>query len=876
MRRVLSVFRSAVVRSAGLVAAMSALGACSESSAPTRSSELTVSVALPVLATSGPDGIAATGAEVLVGQSRVGGGFAIFGRANAPASGFGQRVPVATRLDCGSPISCTISVRLRLLGAGGAVIDSADVGPFTMAGGQTPEVSGFTFRRVARLQVLDAALTPAVGETQTLRVRVFDAGGEALAGRTVVFASSDASVASVDTGGRVTGVRPGRATITASRDGQSGSASVAVNAVSSFSLTASAARVIASVPVRLTATLSVPAGVSRRVLYRSSDSSIAVVDTAGVVSTRREGAVVITALAEADTAQQRTVTITVDPYRAATAWRYQIAAERAPFNDHIGGVWGLRSDSVFAVSCNAGAVRRWDGSTWQTVTQLNFCARHIAGTSARNIVVVGNGQISRFDGTTWARENVTVPGNLEWATAAEQTVYAVGTGGLIMRRDPSGWTTMPSGTTRDIRTVSAWNASEVWAAGDGRTILRLVNGAWQRGPDLPALATDCAGMLVRSPREVLVSCFENNYGWAIYRGDGSSWSRMETEYRQRQWSFFPVETTLYAVGEEGMIMRLENDVWRVDAPSVGESRMTGGFGDRNGAVAVGWHGVSYARRGGRWELQTHTPSYRGLWGDASGSLIGVGVQGAIDRFDGTRWSSLRPGGGQGLMSVWGASRDAVFASGYGGTLLRFNGSSWQNMPSPTAAGIPSIWGARADSVWAVTYNGEILFFNGTTWQLKFRTGRALLAIHGLNARAVWAVGNEGRIWKFDGRFWAREESSSEANLQAVLAVGDRVFALGGSELLERRDGEWRRSATFPGQNYFWLAGTHPRDVYAGGCGATVRRFDGTAWNAEVPTTLTTCVASGFAPPGGGIVLGGFFRDLVLGTAPTGITPGLPR
>lgn len=873
------VFGNAVprrVRVAAWVSAAGALAACQESAAPARSTDLTVSVNVPTLSANGPEGIAATSAEIVVGQTRSGGSFATFGRATVPASGFGQRVPVATKLDCGSPISCTVSVRLRLISGVGAPFDSAEVGPFTMSGGQTPEVAGFTFRRVARLQVLDSLLTPAVGAVQTMRVQLFDAGGSILAGRTVAYASSNASVATVDTGGRVTGVGPGQALITATRDGQAGRASVSVNAVASFTLTASATRVIASLPVRLTATLGVPAGVNRRVLYRSSDTTIATVDTSGVVSTRREGNVVVTGIAEVDTTQRRTVSITVDPYRAATTWRYQIAAERAPFNDHIGGAWGLRSDSVFVVSCNAGGVRRWDGTAWQSVTNLNFCARHIAGTSARNIIVVGNGQISRFDGTTWARENVTVPGNLEWAAAAEQSVYAVGTGGLIMRRDASGWTTMPSGTTRDIRTVSAWSASDVWAAGDGRTVLRLVNGAWQRAPEIPGAATDCAGIFVRGPRDVLVSCFESGYGWAIYRWDGNGWSRMETEYRQRQWSFFLVESALFAVGEEGMVMRLDGATWRIDSPSVGESRMTGGYGDRNGAIVVGWHGVSYARRNGRWELVSSTPSYRSIWGDASGLLVGVGIQGAIDRFDGTRWTSMRAAGGQGLLSVWGASPNAIYATGFAGTLLRYNGVSWQTLPSPTTAGIPSVWGARADSVWAVTYNGEILFYNGAAWQLQFRTGRVLRAIHGLDSRNVWAVGDEGRIWKYDGRFWSREESSSEGSLTAVLAVGNRVFAATPTELLERRDGEWRISGSFPGQNFFFLAGTQPRDVYAGGCGTTIRRFDGTTWNPEVPTNVATCVATAFAPPGGGVVLGGFFRDLVIGTGPNGATPGQPR
>jgi len=767
-------------------------------------------------------------------------------------------------------------VRLRLAASGGSPFDSADVGPFTMSGGQTPSVAGFEFRRVVRLQMLDSALLSPIGQPQLLRFRLLDASGAILSGRIMSFSSSDASVAAVDAEGRVTGVRPGRAIITAVREGLSGTATITVNAVESLTLTASAARVIATVPLRLTASLVVPAGTNRRVLFRTSDPSIATVDTGGVVTTRSDGTVIFTALAEVDTTQRRTVSVVVDPYRAATSWRYQVAADRGIFNDHVGGVWGLRSDSVYAVTCS-GLINRWDGTAWRAATSsIGGCPRSIAGTSVRNIIVVGS-QIWRFDGTTWARENVTQPATLEWAAAAEQTVYAVGNNGLIMRRDVTSWSIMPSGTTRNIRTVSAWSASDVWAAGDARTVLRLVNGAWAPAPELPSAVTDCAGTYVRGPRDVFVNCFENGFGWATFRWDGTGWSRFETESRQRYWSFFPIGTVLYAVGEEGMVMRLDGLTWRIDSPSVGESRMTGGFGDANGAIVAGWHGVSYARRNSRWELVNSVPNYRGIWGDGSGVLFGVGIQGAIDRFDGTRWSTSRPAGGQGLLAVWGASPTAVFASGFGGTMLRFDGTSWRSMVTRTTSLIASVWGVKPDSVWAVSNAGEILFFDGESWRLQFRTGRGLRSVHGLNARNVWAVGDEGRIWKFDGRAWAREESSTEFNLQSVLAVGDRTFAVGGTELLERRDGEWRTSASFAGNNYFWLAGTSPRDVYVGGCGnTTFRRFDGTAWNVEVPTNVSTCAASAIALPSGGVVIGGYFRDLIVGTSPTGFAPGVPR
>lgn len=67
------------------------------------------------------------------------------------------------------------------------------------------------------------------GGTVTLTATPRDAGGAALQGRTVTWATSNATIASVSSAGVVTGVAAGGpVTITATSEGQSGSAQVTV------------------------------------------------------------------------------------------------------------------------------------------------------------------------------------------------------------------------------------------------------------------------------------------------------------------------------------------------------------------------------------------------------------------------------------------------------------------------------------------------------------------------------------------------------------------------------------------------------------------------------------------------------------------------
>src|SRR2546426_762367 len=85
---------------------------------------------------------------------------------------------------------------------------------------------------VATVTVTPATASVAVGQTVQLTATLRDANGNVLSGRTVLWTSDNAVVATVDGTGLVTGVSAGPAVITATSEGKSGSASVTVTAPS--------------------------------------------------------------------------------------------------------------------------------------------------------------------------------------------------------------------------------------------------------------------------------------------------------------------------------------------------------------------------------------------------------------------------------------------------------------------------------------------------------------------------------------------------------------------------------------------------------------------------------------------------------------------
>jgi uncharacterized protein YjdB len=87
-----------------------------------------------------------------------------------------------------------------------------------------------TLTPVASVTVSPAAASAQVGQTILLSATTQDAAGNTLSGRTVTWATSNSSVATVNGSGLVTAVAAGSATITATSEGRNGTAAITVTA----------------------------------------------------------------------------------------------------------------------------------------------------------------------------------------------------------------------------------------------------------------------------------------------------------------------------------------------------------------------------------------------------------------------------------------------------------------------------------------------------------------------------------------------------------------------------------------------------------------------------------------------------------------------
>jgi len=197
-------------------------------------------------------------------------------------------------------------------------------GPVTMTAtseGQSGTASvTVTVAPVAAVTVTPSSGTVAIGQTVQLTATPRDASGNPLTGRVITWQSSNSAIASVNGSGLVSGVAAGGpVTITATSEGQSGTASITVSGVPVASVTVSPAS--ASVPagqtVQLSATLRDANGnilTGRSVTWASNNTSVATVTGTGLVTGKVAGSATITATSEG---QNGTAAITVTPSAGA-------------------------------------------------------------------------------------------------------------------------------------------------------------------------------------------------------------------------------------------------------------------------------------------------------------------------------------------------------------------------------------------------------------------------------------------------------------------------------------------------------------------------------------------------------------------------------
>ncbi len=672
--------------------------------------------------------------------------------------------------------------------------------------------------------------------------------------RTVTWRTSNSAVASVSSGGAVTSVAVGQATISATSTVDTtmrATVQVTVQAAPTISITPAQLNLALSETRSLAGRVTVPPGLSSAVMWRSSSPTIVSVNSTGAVTGESFGTATITLVSVADTTRRATASVAVIPMVRSVAVTPSSAS----------GFVGQSVLLTASVTADGSLPRT---TTWRTSDPL------IATVSAAGAVtLLGAGQatitaVASADTTKRSTAVVTVVTPLVRSISLTPTVAGLSIGqsqqlSVAVIADGVLPTTVTMRSSNpSVATVAANGVVTALAVGS-TTITALAVADTTKRATATITVTLRPVVVSLAPRPIALTVNQSQQLTATVTADPGVATTVT-------WSSTVAGTV--SVSSTGLVTGIAAGSSLISATSVADptkrdtvtvtvggaqmvtswtaSRLSGamyedvlstvGFG-ASAAFSVNLLGNVFRWDGASWTMSARGATYGGQFlavhGSAQNNVIAVGTNGIVARFDGTAWTQMSSGTTRSLADVWVTGVGAAYAVGAGGTALRLSGTTWSTMTTGSSQTLNGVW-ATSGTVFAVGTAGEMLRYNGSAWaRMTVPTAETLYGISGTSASNVVAVGTVGTILRFDGTTWSLVNNTvSSADFYSVdgsLANNGRMYIASDVGVLQL-DGSTLATVSTPYTPRFYTVSVDAvGTVWAGGQRGAEMRNSGGTW-----------------------------------------------
>jgi len=349
-----------------------------------------------------------------------------------------------------------------------------------------------------------------------------------------------------------------------------------------------------------------------------------------------------------------------------------------PQTRDLRGVWAYDPENVWLTGAG-GVVIRYDGNKWNLADVKGPYYKekgwedlwgHVTPGGDAELWTCGeDGAMLRRGGEEWTDASSWPIADIhDVAGRADGTALAVGDGGFMARWDGGAWTTLASGTDRDLFGAAAVDDAVLVAGQDG-TLLH-VDGA-EVTPIDTGLAGDLHGAC-EGDDGVLRVCGAG--GVLAVQGE-VLFSLVQTgSVQDLNDCVCGPDGSLLAVGALGTALYLQGGDTAASAeavPTAATLRRTDGPGFDD-LIAVGDNGVVVRRTGGTWEkIRDESASFLyGVRWDGEVAVV-VGWSGTVATWDGGAWTSTKIPGAGVIEQVWGTGPGDLLAVGKKGLFLRY-------------------------------------------------------------------------------------------------------------------------------------------------------------------------------------------------------------
>ncbi|MCA0375164.1 MAG: Ig-like domain-containing protein [Gemmatimonadetes bacterium] len=818
----------------------------------------------------------------------------------SPSTYVGDRVQLAATVDVDSGQSAAVTwsseqPAIATVTAAGEVIGvstgTVNVRATSVADPRASAIVSVTVLPARTVTVTPAVVQLAAGETRFLNASVAVEPGLS---RDVTWRSSDLGVAMVSSGGLVTGVGQGTATITAisiADTTRRGTAVVTVTAgVRDVDLQPSALTMFMGDVRTLVATVDADVGASRVVLWRTSNPTIATVDAAGTVTAVNAGSAIITAMAAGDTTRRATALVTVRTAIAVSVTptgalldvgqtRAFTATVRADVGVSTAVTWRSADPAIATINAS-GVVTGVSAGTTQIIAVSVADTTRSGSASVTIVPVVQSVGVSPSAAAIAPSEQLQLSAVVSGDPGVSQAVIWRSADNAIASVSLAGVVTgVANGTT----TITAIAANDTLKRASASITVRPA-------PQAPVVSVSPTQLqLDPAQTRQLTATVQANPGVSTavtwQSGDPSvvtvSGTGLVTAVAAGSTTITvtsvadPTRRAFVAVVVNGPVAQVN----AVTVTPTSASVVVGNTVQLSATVTVQGTLPTTVT----WRSSNPSVASVNVNGVVSGMATGSATITALATADTTKkataaltitsapppppppvsrlavsWTASRLNGPliEDVVSIAAIDANTAFAINSNGDVFRFSAGSW----SMSAAGASwntqfrAVHAASNTMAIAVGTNGVIARWNGTNWtSMGSGTTRTLNGVWVESTNTAFAVGDNGTALRFDGSTWSSGATGSTAVLDAVWSAGGVATAVGeDGEILRFASGSWSRQVSGTAGTLTGIAGTSANDLVAVGRGGIILRGNGTTWTrigAGVVTADIYAVAGGASTGG---------------------------
>jgi hypothetical protein len=381
--------------------------------------------------------------------------------------------------------------------------------------------------------------------------------------------------------------------------------------------------------------------------------------------------------------------------------------------NNLRSVWGASATSVYAVGA-AGTACFFDGTTWTSVnvgTGTNVFLEAVGGSAATDVWVVSpNGLLSHFNGTAWSQSQAPVGTTLLGVTSGSaSSVAIVGNHGTLLNFNGTSFVLAPNAGL-PMFGIYATDTNNIFASSVG-TIFHYNGTSWTStfagaGDQFRAISGTGDSDIYAVGNQGSVTHFNGTSWVKFFLGGGFN----------GVWDI-PNQNTIYVVGGAGVIKKgstFNAGSFSTIAPANPGADLTAVWADNGDDIFVvdSSGNISHATAAGVFTDQSSLGvPLRAIHGLNGVDQWAVGAGGNAFRLIGPNptWTAIPTATTNILRGVWDAAGGDVYAVGDGGAIEHWNGVRWSTLASPVTTTLHAVHGTAQAHIYVGGDNGVILF-----------------------------------------------------------------------------------------------------------------------------------------------------------------------